>query len=404
MPNVTSWFTNPRQTAAQWGGALGSTINKVGNFLGNPLPNLNISESLQSWGGNPSMPFKLVKPAYASESTQPNASYNPPASYQSWQPVSQPTGSQPSNNQFGLPYEALNNWQKQQVNQNQPQGQPDYTSQMRGAIESGYNNYFRELDAMLGELPNQLSAQQNIVGSQYQQGVGDITAQKEMGMTDLGAQRRKTEAGQVKTLNDLAEAMRNQFQTGQVMLGTRGAGDSSAANQYAYALTKMGNKQRGDVVAQNAEIMNQIGDREFKLGTIFTQETNRLSSERDTKLADIAQWYSEAQQQIRQMKLSGQFSKTQDLIQTAQTALNYAMQQLGQVQTEYSNRRTALEQWAMNNATTIQQLKQNMAQVSSYTANPPAFQPIQGTPQFGAGGNLTAYTPGGYSTDEEKQF
>ena len=47
--------------------------------------------------------------------------------------------------------------------------------------------------------------------------------------------------------------------------------------------------------------------------------------------------------------------------------LQYAMQQLQTAQTEIANRRATLDQWAMNNATTIQGLKSNLQQIQPLT-------------------------------------
>jgi hypothetical protein len=66
-----------------------------------------------------------------------------------------------------------------------------------------------------------------------------------------------------------------------------------------------------------------------------------------------------------------------------------------QVQQEASNQRLMLEQWAANNASTIQGLKSNLAQVS---ANVPTGinQPgLAGNIQVDAAGNINqAYNPG----------
>jgi len=78
-------------------------------------------------------------------------------------------------------------------------------------------------------------------------------------------QRGEVEKNQVKTLRDLSENVRNSFMAGNVYLGARGAGDSSASNQYAYALTKMGSKQRADIMNNTSGIMGDIDNREFKL-------------------------------------------------------------------------------------------------------------------------------------------
>lgn len=261
-----------------------------------------------------------------------------------------------------------------QVPINKEPSQPSWEDQMRGNIENVYGNYARELDAIMGGLDPQAEAQRGIVQNQYQQGVNTLTSQKDIGMSDLGRQREITETTQNKTMKDLAEAMRNQFMSGQVMLGAKGAGDSSAVDQYSYALTKLGNKQRGDVAREYAGIQNEINDREFKLKNIYDTEINNIALERDSKLGQISQWFAEQQNQIRQLIAEGGLRKGQDLNALAMNAYNQAINAANQINAEAYNRRSMLEQWAMNNSANIRQLKQNMAAISGYQANPPAFQ------------------------------
>src|SRR3990167_5681529 len=201
---------------------------------------------------------------------------------------------------------------QQPTQQTQQTNQPTFDpyAQLRGEISSGWDSYIGSLDKILNEgLPSQQTAQQGIVQSQYGQGVADLGAQKAEGLTELGRTRAKTEQNQVRTLRDLSVNIRNAFQAGNVYLGARGAGDSSAANQYSYALTKLGSQQRSDIMQQGADIFGEIDAREFKLGNIYNQEVNRLGSDRDQKLLGIQSWFAEQQNGIRQAQAQGQLGK-----------------------------------------------------------------------------------------------
>jgi len=260
---------------------------------------------------------------------------------------------------------------------------------------------------MLNEgLPAQQTAQTGLAKSQYTQGMAALQPQLSEGQLELQRQREKTETGQVRTLRDLSANLRNAFMAGNVYLGARRAGDSSAANQYAYALTKLGSRQRGDVMKQGSDIMKEIGDREFKLKNIYNTETNRLGSERDQKIMQIASWFAEQQNALRQAQAQGQLAKGQDLASVSKTMLNQALAQLNFVTQEAANRRTALDQWAMNNATSIQQVKTNMQQVQAYAPTLPQAQPIVGTPITSASGGFTVPSGygGAYAATEEKDI
>jgi len=285
-------------------------------------------------------------------------------------------------------------------------GQPDYAAEARGAIESGYGDYFAQLDAMMNEgLPSQKTSQEELARQQYTGGINALQPQLQAGQTQLTRQRERTSENQAKNLRDLSANLRNAFMAGNVFLGARGAGDSSAANQYSYALTKLGSRQRSDVMTQSADIMREIGDREANLTNIYNAETNRLASERDQKITGIASWFAEQQNALRQAKAQGAVSKGQDLATLSQNLLNAALSELGRVQTEASNRRSALEQWALNNSNSIAQVKSNLQAVGAFQPNMPQSQPIVGQPSVDAGGNVNtmAYGYGQPTTEEEKR-
>lgn len=284
----------------------------------------------------------------------------------------------------------------------QGRNQVDQGQQIRNEINQGFDAYISGLDNMLGNLPGQRKGQEQIVQNSYNQGVSDLTAQKTSSQADLDTQRRKTQEGQVKTLADIADNIRNLFHTGNVMLGTRGAGDSSAANQYSYAVTKLGSKQRGDVLAQTRSIEADIQDRESKLNNIFTQETSKLKTERDNNILQIAQYFQDKQNELIQAKAQGNLQRGQSLAQLSTQLLNQAQQYLMQADADYKNKQNALLTWATNNATTIGQLKSNLAAVGQYNAPGIQAQSINGAPTFDAQGNLNTMWSTGNSDEKLK--
>ena len=142
-----------------------------------------------------------------------------------------------------------------------------------------------------------------------------------------------------------------------------------------------------------------------KLGDVYNQAVNDLSYERDQKISSIASWFAEQQNALRQAQAQGQLSKGQDLASLSQNLLNVALQNLSNVNAEISNRRSALEQWAMNNSQNIQQLQGNMSAITSAPfAQAPNAQPIVGTPQVTQSGGLFAPTGFGGGSNETDIF
>ena len=262
--------------------------------------------------------------------------------------------------------------------------------QIRSDISSGYDQYFSQLDQMIGNIPGQRAGQEQIVSNNYNQSLSDLNAQKQTSLADLGTSRSKNQEQQVRSLQDIAANIRNLFQAGNIMLGTKGAGDSSAANQYSYAVTKLGSKQRGDVIAQTRSIENDIADREAKLNTIVTQEQGRLKTEQDNNILQIAQYFQDAQNRLLEAKAQGQLQKGRSLAQLSTQLLQNAQAALMQADANFKNQQNVLLQWAANNATSINQLKSNLAAVGQYNVPAVNAQAVSGTPQFDAQGNLTS--------------
>ncbi len=290
---------------------------------------------------------------------------------------------------------------RQLLAQQQPQQVADPYAQVRSDINSVYDAYLGSLDQMLNQgLPSQRSSQEGVARGNFGTNQADLSGQLTQGLNTLGGQREAVIQNQAKNLRELAANMRNSFLAGNIYLGSQGAGDSSAANQYSYALTQLGNKQRGDITSNTAGILDQINSRESNLQTIYNTETNKLKSGLDAQIAQIGSWFADAQNQLRQAQASGQLNKSQDLANLSKTMLNQALNALNSAQQQAQQRSAALDQWAMNNSQTIQGLKQNFASVAQFNPTLPTAQPITGTPSIGAGGAMT--TPIGYGSTNQK--
>jgi hypothetical protein len=282
-----------------------------------------------------------------------------------------------------------------------PSAQDLYRQQMEGQINSGYNNYFGQLDAMVGDLSNSAQSQTNQANLYSDQQISDLQSNSTQNISDLNRETVKTEQNQVKTLKDISDNIRNLMQGGNTYLGSRGAGDSSAVNQYAYALTKLGSKQRGDAQTQVKGIIDNINDRISKVKNIATQETNRIKSELGIKTQEIGQWLSEQQMAIKQAKANGELSKSQDLQALSTNLYNQAVQSLTQLQNAASQRMATIESWALSNSTSAKQAIAKAQEYASYQAPSIGYTPISGTPTSDAQGNVTANYGGGVNTQDE---
>lgn len=272
---------------------------------------------------------------------------------------------------------------------------------LRNDISSGWDSYLSSLDNQLNSLSGQRTSQEGIAQSQFNQGLNTLDLQKTQGLSQLGTQREQATQNQAKNLRDLAGNIKNSFMAGNVYLGSRGAGDSSAANQYSFALTKLGSQQRGDIMNNTSNILNDIGNRETNLNNIYNTEKNNLQEGLNQQIQGIAQWYSNAVQNLQMQKAQGQLSKSQDLQSLSREILNRALGELSSIQQQAQNRQAALDSWAISNAKNLSEVRTNLSAVASPAYQLPQAQSITGSPQFTSDGRI--FIPSGYGNNSNEK-
>lgn len=246
-------------------------------------------------------------------------------------------------------------------NQPQPSGDPTQNQQQSGPseqeifqkyLDDSYNNAFGDISRQEDVLGQTKASQEQQVGNLYNTSNSRLNSEKGLALSTIENQ-------QSKSLTDLATAIRQQFQAGNTMLGARGASDSSAANQYSYALTKMGSKQQGD-------LMSNYSQRRGQIESIYANNIKDLETSKINQLMQIKDWFNQATSQLSSQRsaLSGQKS---------QAILDFALQQIQTVKAQEQSRKDALSQWALNRSTTLNQAAQALGIPSQ---NLPAFQSL----------------------------
>ena len=339
------------------------TWGSLGGFGG---LDFGLTEKYAPWlGVNPNQTQGQV--AGATTSSGPGGAYPQPAAN-----YPQPAANYPQPAASGG--QVLGTTDVPQESPQQPSG-PSAEDLLRGQ----YNNYYGYLDSLMSGLDPQKASQEQIAQGSYDQGYNTLQNQYNTSRSDI-------ESNQSKNLLDLEDSLRTIFRQGNAYLGTRGASDSSAANMYSYALAREGSKQRGGIMGETSRILQNLK------GT-FDTETKNLQTGLQSKLAEISQWYVDAQNQVRGMKADAQR-------QFSTEALNYAQQLAQQAQQAYSSQKNVLDTWALNKAQNLPELQQML---SSNTKNMPQYSGLFGTPTNSYSNTGMGMTGYGYG-DEEKQI
>lgn len=289
---------------------------------------------------------------------------------------------------------------QQQQQQPQQQGPNPYDMQ-RQQIDNTYNAVFEGLDRQAGLLPGQrteFEGQVNTSANLQQQGIQSQTAATS---AKLGTAREDVRARQATGVRDLASNMRNMLQAGNNYLGTRGAGDSSAAGLYNYALGKESTRARSDLMSQASSQIKDIDMKEVDIKTLADQETNNLNMWKNDQLGKVSQWFNQQVMGIEQQRGQARQAKEQAKLEVLQNAQGY-LQQLDQQATQYG---TQLQQWATDRLSQINNVKMQMGQMANVNPQALVQQELQGMNMTGGqqGGDFGYMNPYLQKRNEEQK-
>jgi len=400
---------------------LGQNIDLIGSYLG--LPETGLSEKIA--GGETMNSQNYINSAQAAEgNTTYEAPYNVggqlgPGNYvgavdfrnaQTSTPA--PTGGGTGFDRFDRNTDPGDGWGWHGDDGGWKQGggtdQNAENQRIRNEIGGAWDGYISSLDEQFGMLDNQKTGMEGQVNAQANKFSNTLGLQLGQGQTALAGERTETDASQKKNFQDLDEDQSNQMRAGNIFLGSRGAGDSSAADMYSYALGREGSKIRGDIMGQTKEIQNQIKVREENLQNIYNTEINNNQEELDNGLSQIATWFADSQRQIQQMKGEAGRDKGLSLAQMSYEILNQARARAEQLQDYAREKQTAVEQWALNNSRTLAEARNKLGNQSAYSAPGINRQQISGVSSaprstgYGTGAPATGY--GTASNDENKNL
>lgn len=205
-------------------------------------------------------------------------------------------------------------------------------------------SYFSYLDSQMNNLPglqNDLTSQ---INSAYGGQQSSINTGLQTTLNNLGQSQSQIDQNKAKSLRELDQSMANQLKAGNVYLGTRGAGDSSAANQYAYALSKVGTQARSGVQQQANQLYAQVQTQMNNAKAVAQDQLNQLDTWKNTQLAQVSQYISSLRGNIDSARA------------------NYIQSWLGNIDNQVNTYKQAVASWITNNAQSVGQAVQQLQQ------------------------------------------
>lgn len=180
------------------------------------------------------------------------------------------------------------------------------TGSIGGGTSGGYvapvPNYSAQALAAIDQQMGQLNAREGgyygDIDAQYANRQQGLNLSKAQGEQNLGQQRTAETRQKDMSIRDLANNIRNSYQSGIQKLGVQGAGDSSATGMYKYALGQLEGQNRGQLVDNYQYNMGNIDVATEQLQQSFGQKMAELNDWKRSQVFAIADKFQVARDQL----------------------------------------------------------------------------------------------------------
>ena len=235
------------------------------------------------------------------------------------------------------------------------------TSQTRVAAPTP--NYSAQALAALDQQMGQLNAREGNyygdINAQYANRLQGLNVNKAQGEQNLGRQRETETRQKDMSIRDLANNIRNSYQSGIQKLGVQGAGDSSATGMYKYALGQLEGQNRGQLVDNYQFNMGNIDIATQQLQQNFNQKVSELEDWKRSQVFAIADKFQVARDQLNAQRATlgaGAVSQQQAALaqQTAQQLANVSAtvtSAASAIQDNFAQAAAELRAYNLNNVT-----------------------------------------------------
>lgn len=346
-------------------GGIGKSIDVAGKMLGNRFPELNVSESLQSFGGAPGG-YVYVPP---SKQTSTGAA-----------PMSTPSSST-----LGIRTSAPSSGGGTYVPPTQPTynaPQPDYgaegdrtaeeQSRIRSGIEEAYAPIFQSLDERIGLVGPQreefLSGVQSLVTPQQ----GLVESERVKGVKGLEAAKTEEEATAKSAIRDLESDVRNQMRAAGNYFGTLGAGDSSATGLASETIARSALQARGKVREGLIKAVGTIDAKISDVNSLASDQLLKIDQWKGNQIQSIKTFFLTRLDDLENSKANAQGSRASAIANMISNTEQEYVSRLRKLDDDVYNFKSAVSTWQMQRQGDLEDFQTKLSLSSQYggaTAN-----------------------------------
>ncbi len=358
-------------------GAAGKYIDVASKLSPIKLPEFNLSESLQSYGGAPAnQPYVYVRPAQAAEKTTSYPSSQVPSSY-----YSSPAPTTNTNTGGGNPNPNPNPIDTSNIQQNVDTG--------NAQIDRDYELFMSQLGGAESGLRSQAETSTNAIGINYapvKTALQEQEATKLQGLTEQGQTAQNQEKTALQQSRDLFRQIQQQ---NVAQLSGMGISSSSVAEALAETLGVETARRIASVSQSANDVYNNIAKEKTNIQTYTKQKLADMEGTIATEKSNIQQQLMTGLNQINQARAGAAVDKANrraDLLQSAQNAI-FQLQQNAQ---QFAQ---SLEAWAKQNTSALNAASSTdwNSLFATQLANAPSITGFTPTPSYNVDkyGNLS---------------
>jgi len=413
------WGTNQQQVGNlvdSLGGLLGIKETGASEWINGGNPTVNSANPVNVWANN-TVPNNIQQQASDSidYGIRESQNYAPGWTNGQTPAPTQTTTNNNNNTNGGIPgvdmsfYQGWtdqnainadwnNTWQ-QKLGQGGSGSNPsgDALSGMKSAYNSAYDQVFSALDQYAGLIPQYQQQREQSVNNLYGTQQNEINTAMQGSLGSLDTSKQNVAANQAKSVRDLQENMRNMLQAGNIQLGIGGAGDSSAANMYAYALSKQAGRNSADISNQASSQYSQIDAQAKQIRATADDNLAKLGTWKADNLNNVLSWAQDQMGNIQSQKINATGQKAQALAAAEAGIIQNALSSLQNIDTQIATWRQGIQSWAANRMATLDDAKLKMANSGQYNSADIVAKELQGmngtTSAATSSANMAGYNP-----------
>lgn len=208
------------------------------------------------------------------------------------------------------------------------QAQIDYINKAFDVKKAG-------LQGQLDSLAPQQQAGELRIANQYQNQRNSLERSRATGLGNLDESQRQVQAGRERNLKSIRDQLEQRSMHYANLLGSYGAGDSSATQDVSRILSGNAAENRGEVLRNVSEQETTIANQRRDLENAYVENKNTLDSWKQQSLADLYSQFAQQKNAIMNEMANADVTRQQQLAQYDAALTQSAIDALTNIENMY---------------------------------------------------------------------